>query len=132
MTSKPARVSSSLIGCPIQSALCHIEAKSFVNYNSSPSIGALQKANVIYQFKRPLGDCISENNNIYVGLTSTILLRRLSMHLSDTSSIDQHLKNHSCPTTEFRKIQTENATIFIIIKTCRQHGYPWPSLATFP
>ena len=25
-------MSSSLIGCPIQSALCHIEAKSFVNY----------------------------------------------------------------------------------------------------
>ena len=32
LTSKPARVSSSLIGCPNQSALCHIEAKSFVNY----------------------------------------------------------------------------------------------------
>ena len=32
MTSKPTRVSSSLIGCPIHSALCHIEAKSFVNY----------------------------------------------------------------------------------------------------
>ena len=29
---KPARVSSILIGCPIQSPLCHIEAKSFVNY----------------------------------------------------------------------------------------------------
>ena len=25
-------MSSFLIGCPIQSALCHIEAKSFVNY----------------------------------------------------------------------------------------------------
>ena len=32
MTSKPTRVSLSLIGCPIHSALCHIEAKSFVNY----------------------------------------------------------------------------------------------------
>ena len=32
MTSKPTRVSSSLIGFPIHSALCHIEAKSFVNY----------------------------------------------------------------------------------------------------
>ena len=37
--------------------------------NSSSSIGILQKTNVIYQFKCPLGDCISENNNIYVGLT---------------------------------------------------------------
>ena len=33
LTSKPTRVSSSLIGCPIQSALCHIEAKNFVNYS---------------------------------------------------------------------------------------------------
>ena len=31
-TSKPTRVSSSLIGCPIHLALCYIEAKSFVNY----------------------------------------------------------------------------------------------------
>ena len=33
MTSKPTRVSSSLIGWPIHSALCHIEAKSFVKKN---------------------------------------------------------------------------------------------------
>ena len=32
LTSKPTRVSSSLIGYPIHLALCHIEAKSFVNY----------------------------------------------------------------------------------------------------
>ena len=32
MTSKPTRVSWSLIGCPIHSALYHIEAKNFVNY----------------------------------------------------------------------------------------------------
>ena len=64
-----------------------------IKNNSSRSIGVLQKNNVIYQFKCPLGDCISENNNIYVGLTSTTLSRRLTMHLSDTSSIAQHLKN---------------------------------------
>ena len=64
-----------------------------INNNSSSSIWVLQKTNVIYQFKYPLGDCISENNNIYVSLTSTTLSRRLMMHLSDTSSIVQHLKN---------------------------------------
>ena len=57
-----------------------------INNNSSPSIGVLQKSNVIYQFKCPLGDCISESNYIYVGLTS-----RLTMHLSDSSSVE-HLK----------------------------------------
>ena len=48
---------------------------------------------------------------IYVGLTSTTLSRRLTMHLSDTSSIAQHLKKHSCPTTQLRKILTDNTTI---------------------
>ena len=35
----------------------------------------------------------------------------LTMHLSDTSSIAQHLKKHSCPTTQLRKILTDNTTI---------------------
>ena len=30
---------------------------------------------------------------------------------TDTNSIAQHLKKHSCPTIEFRKILTENTTI---------------------
>ena len=33
------------------------------------------------------------------------------MYLSDTSSIAQHLKKYSCPTTEYLKILTDNATI---------------------
>ena len=82
-----------------------------IRNNSSPSIMALQKTNVTYQFKYPLGDCISDNKNIYVGLTSSTLSRRLTMHLSDTSSIAQHLKKHSCPKTELRKILTDNTTI---------------------
>ena len=44
-----------------------------MNNNSSPSIGVSQKTNVVYQFKCSLGDCISENNNIYLGLTLTTL-----------------------------------------------------------
>ena len=68
-----------------------------ISNNSSPSIGVLQKTNVIYKFKCPLGDCISDNNNIYVGLTSTTLSRRLTMHLSDTSSIAQHFKKTFMP-----------------------------------
>ena len=82
-----------------------------IRNNSSPSIRVLQKTNVIYKFKCSLGDCISDNNNIYFGLTSTILSRRLTMHLSDTSSIAQHLKKHSCPTTQLRKFLTDNTKI---------------------
>ena len=33
------------------------------------------------------------------------------MHLSDNSSLTQHLKKHSCPTTESQKILTESTTI---------------------
>ena len=58
-----------------------------INNNSSTSIGVLLKINVIYQFKCTLEDCISENNCIYVGLTSTTQSRRLTMHISDTSYI---------------------------------------------
>ena len=67
-------------------------------------LGFLQKSNVIYQFKYPLEDCISENNNIYIGLTPTILSRRLTMHLSDTNSIVQYLQKHSCPKMSFGKL----------------------------
>ena len=35
-----------------------------IRNNSSPSIGVLQKTNVVYKFKCPQGDCISDNNNI--------------------------------------------------------------------
>ena len=82
-----------------------------IRNNSSPSIGVLQKTNVIYRFKCPLGDCISDNNNIYVGLTLTTQSRRLTMHLSDTSSIAQHLKKHSCPNNTITEILTDNTTI---------------------
>ena len=75
-----------------------------INNSPSTSIGVLQKTNVIYQLKCPLEDFISENNNVYVCLTSTTLSRRLITHLSYTSSIAQHRKKHSCPTTEFREI----------------------------
>ena len=85
-----------------------------IRNNLSPSIEVLQKTNVIYQFKCLLRDCISDNNNnnnIHVGLTSATQSRRLTMHLCDTSSVAQHLKTHSCPTTELRKILTDNTTI---------------------
>ena len=76
------------------------------------SIEVLQRTNVVYQFKCTLGNFISENNSIYVVLTSTTLSTRLAMHLPDINSKAQHLKKHSCPKIEFRKILTENTTIF--------------------
>ena len=67
-------------------------------------------------FKNEINNLFTKKLYIYIyiyiySLTSTTLSRRLIMHLSNTSSIAQHLKKHSCPTTELRKILTENATI---------------------
>ena len=59
----------------------------------------------------PLGDCVSNENNAYVGLTPTTLSRRLTMHLNDSSSIDLHLKTRSIPKSRFWKILIENTTI---------------------
>ena len=70
----------------------YVTVKIFKN-NSSSSIGVLQKT-IIYQFKCPLGDCVSENNNIYVGLTINTVSRRLTTNLSNTSSIAQHFKKN--------------------------------------
>ena len=82
-----------------------------INNNPSFSIVVMQKTNVVYKFKCDLGDCASTNDIIYVGLTPTTLSSRLTMHLSETSSIAQY-KKKSCLKTEFCKILTENTTIF--------------------
>ena len=62
-------------------------------------------------FKCPFGDCVSKENSAYVGLTTTNLSGRLTMHLNDSSSIALHLKTHSIPKYKFRKILVENTTI---------------------
>ena len=54
-----------------------------------------------YQFRCTLGFCISENNSIYIGLTSTTLSKRLTLHLSDF--IAQHLKNIAAQKLSFGK-----------------------------
>ena len=56
-----------------------------ISNNFHLPVAVLQRTNVIYQFKCCLGDWISENKNIYVGLTPTTQSRRLTMHLSNTT-----------------------------------------------
>ena len=54
---------------------------------------------------------VTKENNVYVGLTTTTLSRRLTMHLDDSCSIALHLKTHSIPKSKFRKILIENTAI---------------------
>ena len=62
-------------------------------------------------FKCPLGDCISNENNMYVGLTTSTLAWWLAMSLDDSSSIALHLKTHSIPKSKFWKVWVENTII---------------------
>ena len=60
-----------------------------IKNNSSPSIGVLQKKkkknNVIYHFKCPLKDCISENN-IYIYIYIYIYWFNLNYPIEETYS----------------------------------------------
>ena len=78
--------------------------------NTSPSTELLDRTNVVYMFKCPLGDCVSKENNAYVGLTTTTLSGQLTKHLNYASSIALYLKTHSIPKSKFRKILVENIT----------------------
>ena len=46
-----------------------------ISNNSSPSTELLDRTNVEYMFKCHLGDCVSKENNTYVGLTTMTLSR---------------------------------------------------------
>ena len=77
-----------------------------------PTYSLLDPFKFPYYFYRIRGELIKVLSIVVcIPSTSTTLLRRLTMHLSDTSSIAQHLKKHSCPTTQLRKILTDNTTI---------------------
>ena len=67
--------------------------------------------NVVYMFKCFLGDCITKENNTYVGLTTTTLPSRLTIHLNYSSFIAIHLKGNFIPKSKFQKIPVEKITI---------------------
>ena len=78
--------------------------------NTSPFTELLDRTNVVYMFKFPLGNCVSKENSAYVGLITTTLSIRLTMHLNDSSSKALYLKTRSIPKSKFRKILVENTT----------------------
>ena len=106
-----------------------------VKNNTNSAKIHLNQTNVVYKFICPFWECLPKNkNNSYIGYTTTTLSHCVTYHLSENSDI-KHLiikyNNNSNQLTSFdvRKILIDN-TIIIIIMLCRQHGYPWPSLAT--
>ena len=72
----------------------------------------LKRTNVIYKYSCPDEDCLLRNTD-YIGLTTTTLSRRLTMHLRDGAPHDHTAQTHNRHIT--RRDQTDNTTI---LTTC--------------
>ena len=54
--------------------------------------------------------CVSNVNNMYIGLTTTTHSGCLTMRFNDSSFIASHFKTHPISKSKFRKILVENTT----------------------
>ena len=76
---------------------------------NSPECGDfLKRTNVVYQFACPHEDCRLRPVN-YIGVTTTSLSRRLTMHLREGAPSDHMYKCHNCKLT--RKQLVDNTSI---------------------
>lgn len=78
--------------------------------NQAPPIPQLQQTNLIYEFKCTQGDCEHLPNASYVGLTTTTLSRRLTMHLQSGAPKDHTCKKH-VQTSFNRELMVQNTKI---------------------
>ena len=81
-----------------------------ISNNSSHSNELVGRTNAVYMFKCHFGRNAFNENNTYVGLTSTTLARRFTMHLNDSSSLALH---HKSPSYQIQ----------ISIKSSLKHSY---------
>ena len=77
--------------------------------NLTRDTSVLKKTNVIYQFSCPYEDCQLRRTGDYIGLTTTTLSRRLTMHLQNGAPSEHMLQVHKKHIT--RKDLTENTMI---------------------
>ena len=68
----------------------------------------LKMDHVVYKYTCPYGDC-KLRNNMYIGMTTTSLSRRLTMHLQNGTPKEHTLQEHNINLT--RKILEENTEI---------------------
>ena len=69
----------------------------------------LKSTNVVYQFKCPYEDCQLRLTGDYIGMTTTTLSRRMTMHLQDGAPLQHMKQEHQRALT--RQDLTENTTI---------------------
>ena len=73
--------------------------KLITRNNQGPPTPPLKKTNLIYQYQCFHGDC-EHRNNIYIGMTTATLSRRLTyMHLASGGPKQHELANHNLPLT---------------------------------
>ena len=70
--------------------------KLITKNNQVPGTPPLKKTNVIYQYKCSHGD-FQHLKNTYIGMTTTTLSRRLTMHLASRGHKQHALTNHHMP-----------------------------------
>ena len=66
--------------------------------NSTPKQPDLKQSNVVYEFKCPHGECALQQNS-YIGMTTTSLSRRLTMHLAGGGSKSHYETAHNTKLT---------------------------------
>ena len=76
--------------------------------NNPMSKDKLKRTNVVYKFSCPNEDCRLRNVN-YIGVTTTSLSRRLTMHLRDGAPLEHMSHQHNTPLT--RKHLVDNTDI---------------------
>ena len=82
--------------------------------NLSCDKSPLKQSNVIYKYKCTLGDCALRPSSNYIGLTTTTLSRRITMHLQSGGPKTHTITEHDTPLT--RQQMVDNTTI---LDTCQ-------------
>ena len=89
-----------------------------MNNNPTRDKTMLKQCNVIYSYKCPLGDCALRQNCKYIGLTTTSLSRRITMHVQSGGPKMHTETYHEQRLT--RKQMVENTTILDRCKNPRK------------
>ena len=87
------------------------KTSSLVMRNSPYNDSMLQSTDVVYQFKCKTEGC-ALLDNCYIGMTTTTVSRRITMHLQNGGIKDHFIGSHPLiPRANWRHILVENASI---------------------
>lgn len=87
----------------------HTTRSLLMTNNPTRDTSMLKQTNVIYKYKCQIGDCALRPNCSYIGLTTTSLSRRLTMHVQNGGPKTHTETHHGRRLT--RQDMTQNTTI---------------------